>query len=179
VVVMVFVGGVFGGVEISTVAFADEDGHAALAGPLLACYAAGSMLAGLGYGAVTWTVSLTRRLLLGSVTMAATVAFLPFVHHAAVLAPLLFLAGLGIAPTLISGLSLVERMVPAAKMTEGLTWATTGIVVGMSVASPIAGRIVDETGARAAFVVGLASGVAAVVVCTIGFRHLHERSTGD
>jgi MFS family permease len=176
VAAMVLVGGVFGGVEISAVAFADEVGHASLAGPLLACYAAGSMLAGLAYGAIHWHVSLTRRLLLGSVTMAATVALLPFVHSAAVLAPLLFLAGLGIAPTLISGLSLVERMVPAAKMTEGLTWATTGIVVGMSVASPIAGRIVDQAGAPRAFTVGLVSGLGAVAVCVLGSRHLHGRS---
>ena len=122
-------------------------------------------------------MSLTRRLLLGAVAMSATVAVLPFIDNAAALAPALLLAGLGIAPTLISGLSLVERMVPAAKMTEGLTWATTGVVVGMAVASPVAGRVVDEVGAERAFVVGLVSGLSAVVVCGLGFRRLHERST--
>ena len=55
VVVMFFIGGVFGGVEISAVAFADEKGHPELAGPLLACYATGSMLAGLAYGAIHCT----------------------------------------------------------------------------------------------------------------------------
>ena len=51
--VMVFVGGVFGAVEISAVAFADEAGHRGLAGPLLACYAGGSMLSGLVFGPST------------------------------------------------------------------------------------------------------------------------------
>ena len=177
VIVMFFIGGVFGGVEISAVAFADQEGRPELAGPLLACYAGGSMLAGLAFGAVRWRVSLTRRLLLGAVAMSATVAVLPFLDRPALLAPALFLAGLGIAPTLISGLSLVERMVPAAKMTEGLTWATTGVVVGMSVATPIAGRVVDEVGAQRAFLVGLASGTSAVVVCALGYRVLHARSS--
>jgi predicted MFS family arabinose efflux permease len=175
VVVMFFIGGVFGGVEISAVAFADQIGRKALAGPLLACYAAGSMVAGLVYGVVHWKAPLTRRLLIGASVMTATVAALPFIGDAAVLAPFLFVAGLGIAPTLISGLSLVERMVPQGKVTEGLTWATTGIVVGFSLASPVAGWLVDEVGAGKAFLVGLMSGTAAVLACAVGYRRLHAR----
>jgi predicted MFS family arabinose efflux permease len=176
VTTMMFVGGVFGGVEISAIGFADQDGHASLAGPLLACYAGGSMVAGLVYGARHWHWSLTRRLLSGAMVMTVTVAALPLIHRPAVLAPFLFVAGLGIAPTLISGLSLVERLVPPGQVTEGLTWATTGIVVGLSLASPIAGRVVDEVGARQAFTVGVASGASAVVVCLLGFRHIHRTS---
>ena len=176
VVVMFFIGGVFGGVEISAVAFADHEGRPELAGPLLACYASGSMLAGLAYGAIHWRVSLTRRLLLGALVMSATVALLPLVDRPALLAPLLLLAGIGIAPTLISGISLVERMVPAAKMTEGITWATTGVVVGLATASPVAGRVVDEWGASRGFLVGLVSGMSAVLTCAIGYRWLHRSS---
>jgi hypothetical protein len=176
VVVMFFIGGVFGGVEISAVAFADQEGRPELAGPLLACYATGSMVAGLAYGAVHWRVPLTRRLLLGAVVMSATVALLPVVDRPAVLAPALLLAGIGIAPTLISGISLVERMVPGAKMTEGITWATTGVVVGMATASPVAGRVVDEWGASKGFLVGLASGMCAILTCAIGYRWLHAGS---
>ena len=176
VVVMFFVGGVFGGVEISAVAFADHEGRSELAGPLLACYATGSMLAGLAFGAVHWRISVPRRFLLGALMMTITVALLPLADRPAVLAPALVLAGIGIAPTLISGLSLVERMVPAAKMTEGLTWATTGVVVGLAVASPIAGRVVDEWGAQRGFLVGLASGTAAVAVCAAGYQRMSERA---
>ena len=45
---MAFIGGVFGAVEISTVASADHAGRAGLAGPLLACYAGGSATSGTG-----------------------------------------------------------------------------------------------------------------------------------
>jgi MFS family permease len=169
---MVFLGGVFGGVEIATIGFADQHGHASLAGPLLACYAAGSMVAGIVYGAFRWRWTLPRRLVTGALTMTLTIAVLPFVHRPAVLAPGLFLAGIGIAPTLISGFSLVERLVPSAQLTEGLTWMTTGIVVGIAVASPLAGRLVDELGARQAFTVGVVSGAIAVMICLIGLRRL-------
>jgi MFS family permease len=175
--VMAFIGGVFGGVEISTIAFADRSGHPALAGPLLAAYALGSMLAGLVYGAVRWRAPLARRFLLGVSVMTATVVVLPFVRHPGVLAACLFVAGVGIAPTLISGLSLVERMVPPSMVTEGLTWATTGLVVGLSLASAVAGRLVDRLGAGPAFAVAAVSGAAAVAVCGVGFRRLHRHAT--
>lgn len=170
--VMAFVGGVFGSVEISAVAFADESGRRVLAGPLLACYAGGSMLSGLAFGAVTWVVSARRRLLLGAAVMTATVTALPWTDSAAVLAGLLFLAGVGIAPTLISGFSLVERMVPVSTVTEGLTWATTGLIVGFSTATWLAGRLVDTAGVGTAFLVAPASGLAALAVCGVVYRRL-------
>jgi MFS family permease len=170
---MVFLGGVFGGVEIATIGFADQHGNASLAGPLLACYAGGSMVAGIVYGAFRWRWSLPRRLVTGALAMTLTISVLPFVHRPALLAPCLFVAGLGIAPTLISGFSLVERLVPPGQLTEGLTWATTGIVVGIAVASPVAGRLVDELGARQAFTVGVVSGAIAVVIALIGLPRLN------
>jgi MFS family permease len=181
ITMMVFVGGVFGGVEISTVGFADQDGHRGLAGALLACYAGGSMVAGLAYGVVHWRVALPVRLVAGATAMTLTVASLSFVRSAGLLAPVLFVCGLGIAPTLISGLSLVERMVAPGQVTEGLTWATTGIVVGLSVASPIAGRIVDEVDARHAYLVALGSGLTAVLTGLLAARTLRAglRSGGD
>jgi hypothetical protein len=46
----------------------------------------------------------------------------------------------------------------------------------MAVASPVAGRVIDEWGASRGFLVGLVSGMSAVLTCTIGYRWLHERS---
>ena len=156
--VMVFVGGVFGAVELSAVAFADESGHPALAGPLLACYALGSMLAGLAFGSVHARFPPRRSMLIGAAVMTATVTALPFVDSTVLLAVLLVLAGSGIAPTLISAFSLVERAVPAAAVTEGLTWSTTGLIVGFSASTWLAGRLVDTAGVPWAFSVATVSG---------------------
>ena len=84
--VMVFVGGVFGAVEISAVAFADEAGHRGLAGPLLACYAGGSMLSGIAFGSLRGMLPPRRSLLLGAAVMTATVVALPFVSSTWLLA---------------------------------------------------------------------------------------------
>ena len=170
--VMAFIGGVFGAVEISTVASADHAGRAGLAGPLLACYAGGSATSGLVFGAIHWHVSARRRLLLGATTMTVTVVLLPFVGSLAALAVCLFVAGVGIAPTLISGFSLVERIVPEGTVTEGLTWATTGLIVGFSAATWLSGRLVDSAGVPEAFAVAIGSGVLSLVVCGATYRRL-------
>lgn len=173
-VMMAFIGGVFGSVELSAVAFADDIDRNSLAGPLLACYACGSMLSGLVFGAITWKVSARLRLLLGATVMTVTVTFLPWTSSVAVLAVLLFLAGVGIAPTLISAFSLVERMVPTGTVTEGLTWATTGLIVGFSGATWLAGHIVDSAGVDRAFLVAPASGLGALAACGLVFQRLPD-----
>ena len=170
--IMVFVGGVFGAVEISAVAFADESGHRGLAGPLLACYALGSMLSGLFFGAIHSRWPARHSLLVGAAVMTATVLVLPFVDATALLALFLVLAGSGIAPTLISAFSLVERAVPSAAVTEGLTWATTGLIVGFSGSTWLAGRLVDSAGVPWAFSVASVSGALALLICRVGYRRL-------
>jgi len=170
--IMVFVGGVFGAVEISAVAFADESGHRALAGPLLACYALGSMLSGLFFGAIHSRWPARRSLLIGAAVMTATVLVLPFVDATPLLALLLVLAGSGIAPTLISAFSLVERAVPTAAVTEGLTWATTGLIVGFSASTWLSGRLVDSAGVPWAFSVASVSGALALLTCQLSYRRL-------
>lgn len=171
-VVMVFVGGVFGSVELSSIAFADEHGHRALAGPLLACYAGGSMLSGLVFGAVPSDLPRRRSLLIGSAVMTATVTVLPFVRSVPLLALLLVLCGVGIAPTLISGFSLVERIVPSSAVTEGLTWATTGLVIGFSTSTWLAGHLVDSASVPWAFSVATVSGALALLAGLAAYRRL-------
>jgi predicted MFS family arabinose efflux permease len=170
--VMIFTGGVFGAVELSAVAFADHAGHRPLAGALLACYAGGSMVSGLVFGAIRGDLAPRRSLAVGLAVMTVTAAVLPAVSGLAVLAPLLFVAGLGIAPSLISGFTLVERTVPARAVTEGLTWLTTALVVGFSGSTWLAGQLVDGAGVDWAFAVGAGSAAVALVVVVSSYRML-------
>ena len=59
-----------------------------------------------------------------------------------VLTVIIFVVGLGIAPTLITAFTLIQQLVPAAALTESMGWFSTGIAWAMgscrrlSVASP-------------------------------------------
>ncbi len=61
----------FGAAEVTTVAFADEQGHKGWSGGLLAVWALGSLLAGLVTGALTFKRPTSFRVRVGAVGMAA------------------------------------------------------------------------------------------------------------
>jgi MFS family permease len=163
VVVMVGLGGLFGGAEVVTVAFAEAEGSAGAAGWMLAVLAAGSLIAGLVTGAVTLRSHPARRVRWGATALTASVAPLPFLPSIGWVAFLLFFAGLSIAPTLVAAVSIVEQSVPSARLTEGIAWVTAGIVSGVAPGSAIAGAVVDATSASTAYGVLFGFGVLAMV----------------
>jgi predicted MFS family arabinose efflux permease len=99
--------------------------------------------------------------------MVATV-LLPFASTMPVLLIFSFIAGFAVSPSLIIGLTLVEKTMPMSRLTEALTWALSVIGVGMALAAAISGALVQDHGARAAFIVCAVGGVMAFLVTAIG-----------
>jgi predicted MFS family arabinose efflux permease len=166
--VYLLMGSVFGAIDVSGIAFAQEQGHRALAGALLACYALGSATGGLWYGARHWRTPLDRRFRLSLVLVVSGLVPITLIHNLWIMMVVIFFCGLAISPTLIAGFGLVERLVPARQLTEGLTWVSTFIGIGVAVGASVAGRLVDAFGANGAFLFPLGAGVAAVAVGLLG-----------
>ena len=78
--------------------------------------------------------------------MAVSMIPLQLVGNLPFLAVALFVAGLSIAPTMVTTMALVEQHVPRAKLTEGMTWTSTGLAVGVALGSSAAGWVVDAAG---------------------------------
>lgn len=178
VATFVATGAIFGAVDVVTVAFADEQGHKGAASVVLALYAAGSCAAGVVFGLLRFRGAPERRWLLGVCTMAVSMIPLLLVGNLPLLAVALFLAGLSIAPTMITTMSLIEEHVPRAKLTEGMTWVSTGLAVGVALGSSVAGWVIDAAGARAGYGVPVASGAVAVAVGFLGYRRLSRPAPG-
>lgn len=153
-------GMIFASAEVTIVAFAGQHGQRSLSGAVLACLALGSATAGFAYGARHWRRDLLDRFRLQAVIF----ALLPLLFLAAVnvgvLAAIALVVGAGIAPTLITAFGLVERLVPGASLTEGLAWVITGLSVGYGAGAALVGGIADAHGARTAFLVTIAAGLA-------------------
>nr|WP_234474757.1 MFS transporter [Streptomyces sp. MBT98] len=115
-----------------------DEGSPASAGIVLSVYAIGSAGAGLVFGALRLTVPLPRLLLLSTAGTALTTLPLLLVGNIATLSAAVFFSGLFFAPTMIVVMGLVEKTVPPAALTEGMTWAITGLSVGVALgaASP-------------------------------------------
>lgn len=172
VVAFVATGALFGAMEVVTVAFADAQGHKAASSLVLAVYALGSCLAGAVFGLLHLKGDPARRWVLGVCAMAVSMIPLQLVGNLPLLAVALFVAGLSIAPTMVTTMALVEQHVPRAKLTEGMTWTSTGLAVGVALGSSAAGWVVDAAGARAGYAVPGAAGVLAAAVAFLGYRRL-------
>ncbi|MEU4932414.1 MFS transporter [Streptomyces yokosukanensis] len=178
VATFVATGAIFGSVDVVTVAFADERGHKGAASLVLAVYAAGSCAAGVVFGLLRFSGAPERRWLLGVAAMAVSMIPLLLVGNLPLLAVALFVAGLSIAPTMITTMSLIEEHVPRAKLTEGMTWVSTGLAVGVALGSSVAGSVIDAAGARAGYGVPAVSGAVAVAVGFLGYRRLRRPAAG-
>jgi MFS family permease len=164
-VVGMAVGAILGTLEIALVAFADEVGHRALSGLLIAALAAGSMAAGIGWGTVHWRMRLRTRLICVLVVLTLLTVPLTLVHSYWLMLPLVVLAGVAVSPSLISAFTLAEVLVPRARVTEAFTWIGTAMAIGVAIGASAAGKIVDDVGANASFLVAtVAAGGAALAV---------------
>ncbi|MFY0407889.1 MFS transporter [Solicola sp. PLA-1-18] len=164
VLASVGLGTVFGSTEVVTVAFTDDLGRPGAAGVLLAIWAAGSLVAGVLVGSVGsgWAPHRMFRI----ATLALGLSFVPMLFVASVpLAALVLLAsGLAISPSLVASISLVERLVPSDRLTEGIGWATTGLAGGVALGAAASGAVVDAAGPNAAYAVPLAAGALAAAM---------------
>ncbi|MFF0161070.1 MFS transporter [Streptomyces sp. NPDC005263] len=172
VATFVATGAIFGAVDVVTVAFAEEQGHKSAASLVLALYAAGSCTAGIVFGLLHVKGTAEPRWLMGVCAMAVSMIPLLLVGNLPFLAVALFVAGLSIAPTMITTMSLIEQHVPRAQLTEGMTWVSTGLAVGVALGSSVSGWVIDAAGARAGYGVPAVSGAVAVAVGFLGYRRL-------
>jgi MFS family permease len=160
----VCLGTLFGSNEVVTFAFARSHGRAGATGLLLAIWALGSLLAGLLTGMVDWKAAPVQRFRRGMIGLALVMLPLLIAGNLVVLGLLLFMAGFAISPTLVASVSYIESVVPAARLTEGISWLTTGLAVGIAPGAAIAGHVIDVFGASAGFWVPALAGVTGAVV---------------
>jgi MFS family permease len=168
-VVAILMGVVFGAFEVVTVAFATEAGHRGQAGVLLAFYAFGSLISGVIVGIIHFKTPLMKRLALQTAFFALVCIPLPFVKTIPQLAVAAFVAGLAISPLLISAFTLVEKLVPESRFTEGITWMTTGLGLGVALGAPIAGHIVDVSQAANGYFIVLGAALLSVVAVAVAY----------
>lgn len=163
-VASVGIGTLFGSAEVIVVAFTEEDGVPGAAGVVLAVWAAGSLLAGVVVGALPAPADPVRRLRWSVLVLGALFAPLLVAPGTVWLAAGMFLAGVMISPTMIAATSVIEAYVARSRLTEALTWTTTGLAIGIAPGAALAGAVVDAHGAAAAFAVPLVAGLSAAVV---------------
>lgn len=167
-VICLAMGAVFGSMEVVTLAFADAQGHPSAAGMVLALQAAGSCVAGLVYGAVRQTgraedryvwclLAMTALMTLPLLTAATTGSLL-------LLAGALLLAGMATAPTMVTGMTLIQQRTPEGRINEGMTLAVTGLLGGIAAGSATGGWVAEHVSPTAGYGVPATAAALALIL---------------
>ncbi|MFL6025977.1 MAG: MFS transporter [Friedmanniella sp.] len=165
----VALGAVFGGMEVVVIAFATETGVLPYAGAILMAWAIGSLVAGVVTGTLTWRRSPATRFRVGAVCLALSLLPLPWVREPVLVAALLLVGGMAIAPTLIASAAVTRAVVPQSRLTEALAWGSTGIAGGLAAGAAGLGYLIDRGGSRLGFWGVVAAG-ALLILCALWVR---------
>lgn len=157
----------FGAMEVALPAFAEEHGSRTLAGVVLACFAAGSLVGGLVAGSRR-VVDVTRRLRLAAACLVPAFAVPLLAPSVPVMCACIFVAGLPIAPAFAASYGILDRVALPGTVGEAFAWNSMGVVSGASLGTVLAGQLVDAFGPRAAIV--LATGAVAGAVGAVAAR---------
>jgi len=173
-VVQVTIGTIFGSTDVVTVAAASAAGERGVAGLILACFSAGSLVSGLVVGALDWRMAPMRRVQVCVVVLGCSSLVLPFVPSVGLLPFAGFLVGATVSPALIAVSAAVQSVTPAARLTEAMAIATSALIAGFSLGSAVAGHLVDAVGPHRAYWQSAIAGILAalVVLAPVGVRRV-------
>ncbi|RWN02207.1 MAG: MFS transporter [Mesorhizobium sp.] len=169
---LIFIGATFATTEVSTVAITEELGQPGSASLVIGVYALGSFVVGIILGALNLKTPLQIQLAVAVAVIALTTLPVLVADTVPLLALAVLVSGVAISPTFITAFGLIERRVPEAMLTEGVTWVMTGIGIGMALGSFAAGWVVDAFGAQSGFLVSVAAGAIALATVLAGQRSL-------
>jgi MFS family permease len=174
---LIFIGAIFATAEVSAVAITKELGQPSAASLVIGVYAVGSFVVGLVVGALNLKMPLQRQLAIAVAIIALTTLPLLVADTVPLLALAVFASGVAISPTFITAFGLIERRVPEAMLTEGVTWVMTGIGIGMALGAFAAGWVVDNFGAQNGFWVSVVAGTVALLTVLLGQKSLAGERT--
>jgi predicted MFS family arabinose efflux permease len=169
----------FGALEVAMPAFAVAHGHrAALAGIFLSSMAIGSVIGGLWYGSRHWSGPVGARFI--GLQALFTLGLLPLLlaNSIGLMAVLMGVAGLALAPSAAAGYLVVDRIAPRGTATEATTWVMTANVAGGALGAAVGGLIVQDVSVRAALLLACAGPLVGLFVTLVRRRSLDRAAGG-
>ena len=157
----------FGGTEVGFPAFAEGHGGAELGSIPLSLFAGGSLVGGLVAGARVRLPPLPM-LRLSAVVLAFGLALPLLGWSLPSMSVLAFVAGLAIAPVVMSAYGLVDAVAARGTAAEAFAWITTAVFAGFSIGTALGGTLIDLYGSKASFVLATAAAALGAVVVAVG-----------
>jgi hypothetical protein len=163
------VGFALGCFEASVVRACQEADQGALAGAILAIWAAASGVGGLLYGAISpGRARVPAAYLVAISLLPLAIAPMLLASSPLAMAPLAFLAGLPIAPQFAASAQLARRLAPPGTHTEAIGWPLTAAFGGAAFGIAATGIAAAAGGATAGFALAVAVAAVAALTALVG-----------
>lgn len=157
----------FGGTEVAFPAFAENHGGAELGSIPIALFAGGSLVGGLVAGAFGGGAP-RRMIRVGTLLLAAAMALPLLAGSLSAMAVLAFVAGLPIAPVVMSAYGLIDSVARRGTAAEAFAWIGTAVSIGLAAGTALGGVLIDASGTRAPFVMGVGAVLAGAILVALG-----------
>jgi MFS family permease len=175
---LLFLGIIFGSVEIVLVAFAEDLGSPSAASVLAALFALGSFVGAVGYGAIRWHSPVDRRLKIAIWWLALGTIPILLANSIPTMGIAVFVTGLAISPGMIAANTVVEHLAPPKMLTEAFSWIGSALSTGAAVGSVVAGVVLDEISVRGGQAIGIFGGGLAALVVIVWAKYLRADPEG-
>jgi MFS family permease len=170
------VGMFFGTMLTSLTSFMADRGDAEQAGLMYGVMGVGSAAFALGVAVLPPRFSLRARWVAFSAVLFAGTLSLLFVHDIPGMVVALALIGIGIGPTLVTQYSFGAAHSPAGRSATVMTMLGSGVIVGQSLGSALAGEVAENAGTAAALALpAVAAGIVLLAGIANGFLNRAPR----
>jgi MFS family permease len=156
----------FGAVEVAMPAFAESHGGRALGSICLAAWSGGSLAGGL-LAAGHRPSDPQRRLRLISGAFAAVLMLPLLAGSVPVMAAIMLLVGLPIAPSFALTYGIVQDASLPGTQAEVFGWLSTAVVIGVAAGAGLGGTLITHSGADASIALGVIGAVLASAVAAL------------
>jgi len=169
---LLFMGIIFGAVEIVIVAFAEHLNTPNMASIMAATFAFGSLIGAIVYGAITWHGPVDQRLKIAIWWIALGTIPILLANSVLTMSLAVLVTGLAISPGMIAANTVVEHLAPPNMLTEAFSWLGSALATGAAFGSIVAGVVLDEVGMRGGQAIGMVGGLLSALVVIIWAKHL-------
>lgn len=173
--VNVILGLLFGTTQLAVTALARAGDAVGLAGVYYLTLSVGSLVSSAGYGMITWSAPIWRRLTACGLLIAAGGTVAVLARHVALDFAALFAVGLGVGPAIIITGTLIERHVGRGLLTQSFALMSALSAAGIALSGLVGGVAVQTHGAVGGFALLLAYG-AALCLISVVVRRLDTRA---
>jgi predicted MFS family arabinose efflux permease len=156
----------FGAVEVAMPAFAEGHGGRSLGAVCVAAWSAGSLAGGLLAAGQSQDDPL-RRLRVVSLLFTAVLVLPLLAGSVPVMAAVMFIAGLPIAPSFALTYGMVQRAARPGTQAEVFGWLSTAVVVGVAFGAGAGGSLITHSGSDASIALGMAGAACAAAIAAL------------